>query len=120
MPSQNVDFQPIDFGDLTVFSSNQERASRTELTDMTALQVARIGNRHIPAQHPVLMDVTECPVLVTFGLQFSHGARGVLGVLGVAFERRMKYADVQPPGHGLWVTWQQVLSSRSHLEAATM
>ncbi len=106
MPTQHIDFQPIDFGDLTFFSSNQERASRTQLADVTALQVARIGNRHIPTQHPVLMDVSECPILVAFGLQFSHGAGGVLGVLGIAFERRMKYADVQPPGHRLRVTWQ--------------
>ena len=68
LPAQDIDFKTFNIGHFSGFGAHQQRATRPGLADMTPLQVARISNRGLALQDPVLVVVAQRPILVALGL----------------------------------------------------
>ena len=90
---------------------------RAGLADVAPLQVARVGDGHVALFHPVRVDMAQRPVLVALGVQLGRRAGGVAGVLGVALQRGVQHADVEPAGHRRGVAGHQVVGGGGVLEA---
>src|SRR5690606_22004681 len=92
----------------------------TLLANMAPLQVARKHDRHRPRKNSEFMNMTQCPVLITPGLQLRHRAGGIVRMLGVAFERGMQHADVEMPGQRIRVGRGEVVGDGGMWKALPM
>ena len=103
----------------------QQSTTCALLADMPPLKVAGKGDDRLArlsmfGKDAALMHVAQRPVLVALGFQFGNGAGRIGGVLGIAFQGRVKNADVQPARYRFRIIRNHIFYGGFLLEASTM
>ena len=76
-PAQDIQITVFDGFDVTIVYSNQRAALGAGLAGMAPLDIARKDNPGILADNLSIMDMSQCPVLVTPGTQAIDSARRI-------------------------------------------
>ena len=86
IPAQNIRKHAFNTLNVAIIHGDHNGAARTYLSGVAALKVARKNDPRILADYFVLMDMPEGPIVIALGDQLLGRARGIVRVLGVAFQ----------------------------------
>src|SRR6478609_2205847 len=119
-PSHFIQHHRLDLRDLCVADGDERAALFPELTNVSALQIARKHHPWSLGQDLPLMYVTQRPVVVTVAQESVERTGSIAGVPGAAVERRVQQTKVEQPRQWSRVASTQVLLHVTHRVALTM
>src|SRR3989304_640039 len=106
--------------DLTIVYGHQRAALRSGLTDVTPLRVTRKHNPGITTPLLALVDMTQRPVLISFGTQPIDCAGSIGLVPGPTIETGVQKADIEKLRITLGIGLREIFRHRSADKALTV
>jgi hypothetical protein len=106
--------------DTSLFDAHNHRTLGAGLANVAPLRVARVDDVRVLTAHRRLMDVTECPIVMTGSSKLVEAAGRVRGMTRVTIERGVENGKVETPGHRPTVFSSDVVGRLDVLVAAAV
>src|SRR3546814_13078166 len=104
-PSDSVELDPLDGGNLAVVNSNQDRALGSGLSDGSPLHVARKHPVGLGADHLELVDAAERPTIIAPSSQLLEATWRIVG-MSRRSEPRGVGKECVSTCRSRWAPWQ--------------